>query len=104
MRHCVVSMCNLCLLEDHLRVALEKGLCNCITCRALGNVLDLKYCLETTSELDPLLSSSLIKERCGAGCIQAVLGQVLGMQLLPASSSGCFTGWMLVLFLLLVVK
>eukprot|EP00957_Ditylum_brightwellii_P022664 1709088-Ditylum_brightwellii.AAC.1 len=65
MRHCLVSTCNLCLLEDHQRVTLEKGLHNCVTCRALGNVLALKYCLETTSELDPLLRSSLIKERYG---------------------------------------
>eukprot|EP00957_Ditylum_brightwellii_P171451 13051873-Ditylum_brightwellii.AAC.2 len=63
MRHCLVSMCNLHLLEDRQRVALAKSLCNCITWTALGNVLALKYCLEATSELDPLFRSSLIKEK-----------------------------------------
>eukprot|EP00957_Ditylum_brightwellii_P089107 6785461-Ditylum_brightwellii.AAC.1 len=65
MRHCLVSTCNLRLLEDCQHVALKKGLCNRVTCKALGNVLALKYCLETTSELDPLLRRSLIKERYG---------------------------------------
>eukprot|EP00957_Ditylum_brightwellii_P187571 14283616-Ditylum_brightwellii.AAC.1 len=65
MRHCLVSTCNFCLLKDRQFIALEKSLGNCITCRALGNVLALKYCLETTSELDQLLRSSLVKERYG---------------------------------------
>eukprot|EP00957_Ditylum_brightwellii_P134334 10241216-Ditylum_brightwellii.AAC.1 len=63
MRHCLVSMCNLPYLKDPQCVALEKGLCNRLTYRALGNVLVLKYCLETMSELDPLLRSSLVEER-----------------------------------------
>eukprot|EP00957_Ditylum_brightwellii_P109947 8386516-Ditylum_brightwellii.AAC.1 len=65
MRHCLVSMCNLCLFEDRQHLALEKGLCNRVTCRALGNILAFKHYLETMSELDLLLRSSLIKERNG---------------------------------------
>eukprot|EP00957_Ditylum_brightwellii_P105393 8034706-Ditylum_brightwellii.AAC.1 len=62
MRHCLVSMCNLHLLKDCQRVALEKSLCNRITWRALRNVLVLKYHGQTVSELDPLLGGPAIKE------------------------------------------
>eukprot|EP00957_Ditylum_brightwellii_P176013 13403189-Ditylum_brightwellii.AAC.1 len=65
MRHCLVSTCNLCLLKDRQSVALEKGHGNCVAYGALGNILALKYCLKTTSELDPLFRSSLFKERYG---------------------------------------
>eukprot|EP00957_Ditylum_brightwellii_P086782 6604136-Ditylum_brightwellii.AAC.1 len=65
MRHCLVSTCNLRLLKDHQRVALEKSLRNCITWRALCNILALKYCGQTASELHPLFRGPTVKERYG---------------------------------------
>eukprot|EP00957_Ditylum_brightwellii_P055069 4174020-Ditylum_brightwellii.AAC.1 len=65
MRHCLVSTCNLRLLEDRQRVALEKSLRNCITWWALHNVLALKYCGQAASELDPLFRGPAIKEMYG---------------------------------------
>eukprot|EP00957_Ditylum_brightwellii_P121761 9285513-Ditylum_brightwellii.AAC.1 len=62
MRHCLVSTCNLCLLKDRQRATLEKSLCNRITWRALHNILALKYCSQTTSELDPLFGGPAVKE------------------------------------------
>eukprot|EP00957_Ditylum_brightwellii_P075413 5731582-Ditylum_brightwellii.AAC.1 len=62
MRHCLVSTCDLRLLKDCQRVALEKSLYNRITWTALRNVLALKYRSQTASGLDPLLGGPAIKE------------------------------------------
>eukprot|EP00957_Ditylum_brightwellii_P003443 261103-Ditylum_brightwellii.AAC.1 len=62
MRHCLVSTCNICLIEDRQCITLEKSLRNRITWRAFHNVLALKYCSQTTSELDPLFRGPAVKE------------------------------------------
>eukprot|EP00957_Ditylum_brightwellii_P164679 12538359-Ditylum_brightwellii.AAC.1 len=62
-QHCLVSMCDLRLLKNRQCVTFEKGLCNCVTCRTLRNVLALKYCGEAMSELDPLFRGPTVKER-----------------------------------------
>eukprot|EP00957_Ditylum_brightwellii_P168180 12802988-Ditylum_brightwellii.AAC.1 len=65
MRHCLVSMCNLRLLEDRQCVTFKKGLHNRTTWRTLRDVLALKYRSQTASELDPLLQGPAINERYG---------------------------------------
>eukprot|EP00957_Ditylum_brightwellii_P084390 6417532-Ditylum_brightwellii.AAC.2 len=60
--HCLIFAFDLCLLEYRECVALEKRLCYHVTCWPLSHVLSLKHCGEPTSELDPLLRSSLVKE------------------------------------------
>eukprot|EP00957_Ditylum_brightwellii_P181746 13845588-Ditylum_brightwellii.AAC.1 len=63
MQHCLVSVCNLCLLKNCQHVTFKKGLCNRKTWGTFSNILALKYCGEATLELDPLLRSFPVKER-----------------------------------------